>query len=491
MARVRSLYKDGSGREPWSKQRPALISLFMEASFGECTARHALRLIVKALGEKLAGSKIPLRAAKHRVMIPNVDPCPLRPVHNEYNRLRWMFTNIIKYLPSRDPITRILLMIDDLHRLEPSTDTPALDWLPQIFPDEMRCILSCPPSPMLDLLLSSSPKVEVLRLERMPIFHRKELVKHTLSQAELFLSMEQQDMLVSLGDGGVPGFLQLAIAEILGSCGGGIASSLPVIYSLPASTEDICFHILQRLEHNFGEFLIERTMSFLDVSRGGLFPSELREVLGDNFEGNDGFYSARNDDGSSSRGGSRPQSAVTSMSRGSKSSKASLSKSGVDFGASGRVPESGLAFSVWAPLEMALRPLLLPCSELQQVHCTLWSVGLRSAVYKRYELADKGEEFHRELGSLFLAKADPENHRTWRGIDTYRACGNLAYHTLYAKMWDDLREILSDLTFLELCVSRGLLFSLLDDYSAALRAVGFESEHSDLRQILLHFHRFL
>lgn len=159
--------------------------------------------------------------------------------------------------------------------------------------------------------------------------------------------------------------------------------------------------VLERLEGEYGTLLVTRALSFLQTSRHGLLEIELLELL-------------------------------------------------------------GLSSAKWSSLFLSLKLFLRPIGKTGEGQLDFFHRQLAKAVQRRYLATTAAvAEYNNELAMYYLAKCNPSGNQ-W--ADYPRGTSELPFHLLGAKMWHELGQILSDLTFVHKKCSLGQAYGLISDY---------------------------
>ena len=379
------------------RMNAVVLPFFIGASPASTDLISALRSIVESLRESL----------RLRISI------PAKP-----EELRLLLHQLIKAL---GPRKRLLLVIDALDQLDPSSESHQLDWLPMKLPRNVRLVVSTLSGKTLDSLQQQLKSESIINLAPLSENDRRELISRLLQERGKKLTEDQIDELLNSErrpDAALPLYLRVALEEL--SLFGDYASIYTRIDELPTSLPDLFAQVLVRLEADHGRKLVERVLRWLGVSRSGLTEAEILDLL------------------------SRAKPKATRLD--------------------------------WTRFYRALAFYLQPKDESSgQGLIGFYHQQLRLAVNRRY-LAIHGKKksshvFRRtnnEVARYFKRLARSESD--WNP-EQQRALSEVVYHQTQAESWNEVEKTLCDLDFVAAKCRAGMAYELGEDFSRALEAL--------------------
>jgi WD40 repeat protein len=443
--------------------RPEVVSIFMGASNGNTTPRYLLYLLMSQLAEILRVSRLKIEASTHKEKVVPADPSKMFPVPHEYNTLRLQFITLCQNIDKFVPHKRVLILIDQIDAIEGMR----FDWLPVDMPKSFRLIMSCSKGNMIKkmALSTKSLKLDLLQLQPLGMRARKEMVHHLLRQRERSINMEQMDALVLHEGANMPDYLHLAV-EILAGFQSEMRFAMPVIKELEETSDKVTIQVLQRMEDYCGRNLVKRCLGLILISMYGLNEYELRMILACDALSDEVSHRMKEQDEGTP--------AAYPYTKREERYKALSGKHAL------------LPMSLWSPLSCMLKPSMTPSHSCQASKYEFLLKTFARTVASRYGLEDEEARvpLHKKIGSYYRARADPELKYSWRSTD-YRAAQSLIYHKIGAHDWDSLTTFLTDLGFLEFCVSMGQIHGLCTDLKhtiSALDSVG-SREGADMQKM--------
>lgn len=339
------------------------------------------------------------------------------PVDPDELRHRWPV-----FLQCAGSTRPVVLLLDAINQLDPTSRSQELGWLPLALPRGVHVLVSTLAGPGLDCLKMRLPEDHVLHIPTLPKKHRRMLILEHLDRRGKRLTRDQMDRLLDTEarpEAGLPLYLHVALEEL---CLFGIYEELDSrIDALPKMLPTLFDQVLARLEQNHGRRQTELILCWLAVSRSGMLEPEILELLERN--------------------------------------------------------EPGFTRIHWTRFYRSLEFYLQRVEETKGIgFLGFYHDQLRLAVYRRYLQMDRPEvppsdafrQAHQELASYFRSVACQQGEPPVWLTDRTRGLSELPYHQARGALWDDLRQTLTDLNFLEAKCLTGMAFDLLNDYSDAL-----------------------
>ena len=163
---------------------------------------------------------------------------------------------------------RLIMIIDALDEIyENGRD---LSWLPCSLPPQVRMIITTRPGDSWQRL-QRFPYLRELALNALEDREVEQIIEHYNRRDQLELSGSDRELLRQRSAGN-PLYLKVALDEISAS---GIA-----VGQLALSVQALFAQILQRLQHKYGDELLNRYLGLIAAGRSGLPEKELKEMLG-------------------------------------------------------------------------------------------------------------------------------------------------------------------------------------------------------------------
>lgn len=313
---------------------------------------------------------------------------------------------------------KVVLVLDGLDQLDDSHRARSLEWLPQSMSRRLRLIVSTLEGDCLEALRRRGPGTRELTVTPLEIEERKEIVRQTLGTHRKRLdeqqSNDQMALLLKKTDSDNPLFLIAACEEL--RVFGEFDRVTGRIADLPDDVTGLFAQVLERLEHDHGREIVEKALTLLECSRGGLLENEMLELL------------------------AQPGSL--------------------------QVPRA-----IWARLYRSLQFYLTPPGEAAEALLDFFHRQLASAVKRRYLMSEENEiAMHRRLAEYFRRKAGPTAEGEWTAQDG-RALIELPYHQTKARSWEQLADTLSDGNFFRAAIGLGHGRRIVDEYVRSARAM--------------------
>jgi hypothetical protein len=289
---------------------------------------------------------------------------------------------------------RVVLIIDAVNQLDAAFHAHAMNWLPRDIPESIRVILSTLPGPALDALCAHHREAQTVWLRPLDRNDAAAIIDGFLARYRKTLDGEQRSALLAKEDAGTPLYLLTALEELRTL--GGYGEITERIRQLPGRVQGLFSWVLERLEGDLGfrdkdgrpagAALVRRYGSAIACGRGGMAQSELVDLV-----------------------------------------------------------DPGDALGNVAALQRLLRPYLMQRGDL----LNFYHQQLGEAVEKKYLSGPEDRRrMHHEIAVHFRAKADPDGDATWT-VANERALSVLPYHLTEAEKWAEVRDVLTDLAFLE------------------------------------------
>ncbi len=339
-------------------------------------------------------------------------------VPSKPEELRLLLHRLFKSL---GPRKRLLLIIDALDQLDPSSESHQLDWLPMKLPRNVRVIVSTLPGKTLDNLQQQVTAESIVKVLPLSENDRRQLISRLLQERGKKLTDEQVDELLDIRrrlDAALPLYLRVALEEL--SLFGDYASISGRINKLPTSLSALFAQVLIRLETDHGRELVECVLRWVGVSRVGLKEGEILDLL----------------------------------------RRAMPSSTRLD----------------WIRFYRALAFYLQPKDESSgEGLIGFYHQQLRVAVNQRYlairEQRKSSRAFRRtnqEVAYYFEGLAHTESG--W-DAEQRRALSEIVYHQTQAESWDEVENTLCDLSFIEAKCRAGMTYELGEDYFRAIQSL--------------------
>ena len=178
---------------------------------------------------------------------------------------------------------RVVFVMDALNQLDTADQAHDLQWLPLALPPQVKVVLSCIEDPerqdrALDAI-NARPH-ELLRVETLTDVERFQIVHDVPSLAAKTLDHTQVRQLLDNPATANPLYLLVALEELRGF--GSFERLQERIAAFPRGVNalDALFaQVLERLEEEFGEALVRRTLGCLASARRGLSEAELHALV--------------------------------------------------------------------------------------------------------------------------------------------------------------------------------------------------------------------
>jgi len=303
---------------------------------------------------------------------------------------------------------KLVVIIDAVNQLDEKIHrSHAMEWLPAKLP--CKFILSTIEGNCIDTLKHRFG-LQFSEIKMVPLIPRErtDLIKDILWQYHKKLDERpmnnQMRVLLRKADAGNPLYLVVACEEL--RVFGVYERIADRIKSIGEKIPKLFDEVLHRLELDHGKQLVQDTCSYICVSRNGLLDIELRTIVNV-----DDYH--------------------------------------------------------WSGFLRALSAFIKAAGDSGEL--TFFHQQFHSAVLKRYlNNAKTVIKYHGKLSEFFQHRADPSHDFNWKGGNDIRAIRELPHHLIQAEKWEELVQVLTDLVFIELKISFGQTYDLLEDYNIAL-----------------------
>ena len=168
---------------------------------------------------------------------------------------------------------KVVILIDELERLELSPSARQLKWLPQILSVNNRLILSSNDPELLHTLAGYQPLT--LTVEPLTALEQTQLMDAIANRRGQALSAIAREKLVAHPGANLPLFCHLILPELLADSHDDCLNS----GNFPDNISALWHWLLDKVENRYGVDLVRRTLSLVAVSRYGLHPDELAAIL--------------------------------------------------------------------------------------------------------------------------------------------------------------------------------------------------------------------
>ncbi|KAL6069903.1 DUF4062 domain-containing protein [Balamuthia mandrillaris] len=319
----------------------------------------------------------------------------------------------------------LVLVLDALNQLEDKEDAHSLAWLPQVFPNGVRLVVSTLPGRCYDEIQRRGWKC--MRVQALDEQERTNLVEEYMAMYGKTLTKDQTERIVKADQCRNPLFLRTLLEEIRIF---GVFEQIDkqIDHYLTAQTPPQLFSLMfTRLEQELPSShknLLADVLSLIWTSRRGLSESELLEITS--------------------------------------------------------VPPS-----IWSPLHLALEESLVSRSGM----LTFFHDYMRQAVEKRYQLDSRERQvyYRRRLMAYFDKTTQQEqDEEEGREAELIRKCEEVPYQASKCGLWQELAEFITDQTVFPILLTDALKLDLYR-YWQECKSHGQDVE-SKLLSKLEHYH---
>eukprot|EP01127_Copromyxa_protea_P014003 TRINITY_DN3838_c0_g2_i1.p1 TRINITY_DN3838_c0_g2~~TRINITY_DN3838_c0_g2_i1.p1 ORF type:complete len:2315 (-),score=541.03 TRINITY_DN3838_c0_g2_i1:41-6064(-) len=309
---------------------------------------------------------------------------------------------------------KFVLIIDAINQFDEKIErSHYLEWLPSKLPCKV-IVSTLNDSKILENLKHPRfrPILTEVPLPPLEIKERTELVRSTLWKYHKKLDEKpmntQMRVLLRKADAGNPLYLTVACEEL--RVFGVYERVSDRIKRMSDKLPRLFEEVLKRLENDHGQQLVQDACSLVITSRGGLVESELVSLLG-------------------------------------------LDSCDVK----------------WSGFLRSLSPFLKPSGDMGEI--SFFHDAFKFAVQKRYITNSRSKvKYDSMLADYFYQVLDPYKTGEWPGCSNVRAVSELPHHLVEAERWTDLRNVLCDLSFIEVKALHGMTNSLISDYNEATKS---------------------
>ncbi|KAJ7377292.1 hypothetical protein OS493_030104 [Desmophyllum pertusum] len=186
----------------------------------------------------------------------------------------------LEELGKRDEV--FVIIIDAINQLADAEATNHMDWLPNIFPRNVRCVTSAVTDSRSAIILSGKyrkPPPVPLHIGDLDVSARQEIVKHTLGKYNKKLDAEQMELLIGSPGASNPLWLSLSCEEL--RVFGVFETITRHIKSLPSTLKELLQFIMNRLANEDKDSNVHKVLGLLACSKGGLSETEFQYLLSD------------------------------------------------------------------------------------------------------------------------------------------------------------------------------------------------------------------
>jgi len=360
-------------------------------------------------------------------------------VPQETSELIKTFRDFIAKVPADQ---RTVLVIDAINQFDEADHAHELAWLPRTLPSNVKVVLSCIDEAGRDQpVLDRARQLGVIEQQVTPLTDadRREIIRQVPSLSAKALDDHQADLLLHNPATTNPLFLLVALEELRGF--GSYEQLTERIAAFPREGDcvtSIFTQVIERLEEEFRKETVRSILALLASARRGLSERELQELTL-----------------------SHPE------------------------------PADGAGDNLF-PILRQIRPYLLSRGGLIDFyHRTLFK-----AVFERYLFSsEKQVAAHARLAEYFYAQdyfiesLEEQRQRARTAPPTprpvnLRKVDELAWQRLRAEQWDQLEQLLIDLSFLEAKTEAGMVFELAVDFTQAQRTMPADLPQQRILQLL-------
>lgn len=342
-----------------------------------------------------------------------------------------------KQLELATEVRPLFVFLDALDQLSDNEQARNLSWLPNKLPPHVHVIVSTLPGERLTHLEQKLPTNNLLKLDPMTSSEGDELLDSWLADAERRLQPGQRESaLREFRVNGLPLYLKLVFEEARRW------KSYSSVQNLPSDIPGMIREMFRRLMSDHGRMLTERALGYIAAARHGLSEDELLDVLSMDKEVFDDFLV---------RAHHQP-------------------------------PEQRLPVVVWSRLYFDLEAYLTERSADGANLLGFYHRQLGDVVNEQFLAVETKRERHNTLARFFhrqdyfLEGIDRQRERAKRLPHTSRPVNlrkarELHWQLLHIEGWNELEQLLTDLSFLEAKAEAGMVFELATDFNVALKVI--------------------
>ena len=192
------------------------------------------------------------------------------------------FTVAITSIPEQE---RVVLVFDALNQIDADERADTLIWLPESLPENVRILCSAATGPQqTPRVLSAFGEREFVDLPMLPLTEeeRREMIRTVPKVVAKTLDDKQINMMLANPATKNPLYLMVALEELRGY--GSYENLNGMIARLPSAGDTLTAlfeRVFQRLEKEFGQQLVQRTLTLLSCARNGLAAAEFEALTVD------------------------------------------------------------------------------------------------------------------------------------------------------------------------------------------------------------------
>lgn len=358
------------------------------------------------------------------------------PISENYRELKQKFVELLNAISKRLNRVQFVLFVDGLNQLQ-DQKIPITDWIPEELPKGLCLVLSCIDNTLCRKQLSIHKQLaEIIKVGAFEVTARSELVRKVLMQHGKQLDESpfnnQMKLLLSKKDASSPLYLKLACEELRVF---GVYEKLnEQLQKLAQTVPQLVEFTLQRLEMENDKELVADAFSLFYHSREGLNEDELYETL-------NMLHSFRVID-------------IPEIKRIS---------SRCFFSAEYRQQQIPRAY--FLKMFRAIKIFLTETNRKGMFQLLFNDIiAIVESRYIRPGGLDYSAKVHACLAGYYQKQADPYNNMEWKGSDR-KALAELPYHmSASGILWDDLKQLLCSLNFMQAKVNEDMCLELLEDF---------------------------
>ncbi len=345
-------------------------------------------------------------------------------IPTDFQKLSPTFRSFLSKIPSQE---KLILFIDALDQLADTDQARSLTWLPSGLPQNIRVIVSTLPGECFSILERRLPENKLKELESMPLAEGTDLLKSWLKAVGRTLQNNQmKEVLDKFTESGLPFYLKLAFEE--SRRWKSYTQRVDLSPDIPGIIRDFFEQLSSPANH--GKVLVSHSLGYLAASKNGLTEDELLDVL---------------------------------------SSDKTVFKDFADR-AHHDPTEAKLPVIVWLRLYNDLEPYLKERRADRTSVLSFYHMQLSEVVVEKFLTNEAKRRHHKGLEKYF------KNQSLWfeksgKMVPNQRKVSELPYQQMHGELWDELRQTLASIQFVETKCFAGLTYDLIADYSSAIDAL--------------------
>ncbi|TFG03704.1 MAG: DUF4062 domain-containing protein [Promethearchaeota archaeon] len=339
----------------------------------------------------------------------------------EYSKLKEVFTEILLLFKTN---TKIVLIIDGLDQLISNDQGRDLSWLPSELPRYIKIISSVASddSGIMNTLRTKFPN-SLRELKALSVEEGETVLNLLLKNSLRSLNPNQKTYILhKFSENGLPLYLKLAFEE---ASNWNSYTDIDSIRLAP-DTKGLIKMLFERLYDEHMKETVEKVLSYIVASRNGLTEDEILDIMASDQEYFNWY-----------------QQKIYH-----------------------RLPEEKLPWIVWSRLYSDLKPYLTIRGMDKTSTISFFHRQFNEAVIENF-LLNFNIECHTILANFFR-NSKVYYYRDEIKIPNYRKLSELVYHLRVAEMWDELRSVLTSLSYIEAKSAAKMTEDLLLDYTQAL-----------------------